>query len=128
VWTRQGEPPDGLVHHSDCGGQYLSIVYTERLGAEGAIIAVGLRGDSYDNAMAESIIGLYKNELIHLRGPWKTVEDVELATLSWVHWWNNKRLLEPIGSIPPVEFEQQWLDQQKVSQTHNDERLPVLVS
>jgi transposase InsO family protein len=78
--------------------------------------------------VAESIIGLYKNELIHLRGPRKTVEDVELATLSWVHWWNNKRLLAPIGSIPPVEFEQQWLDQRKVSQTHNDQRLPVLVS
>jgi putative transposase len=108
--------------------QYLSIVYTERLGAEGAITSVGSRGDSYDNAMAESIIGLYKNELIHLRGPWKTVDDVELATLSWVHWWNTKRLLEPIGHVPPVEFEQHWLDQQQVSQTHNNELLPELVS
>jgi transposase InsO family protein len=128
VWTRQGEPLDGLVHHSDRGSQYLSIVHTERLGAEGAITSVGSRGDSYDNAMAESIIGLYKNELIHLRGPWKTVDDVELATLSWVHWWNTKRLFEPIGSIPPVEFEQRWLDQQPVGQTHNDERLPELVT
>ncbi len=128
VWTRRGERLDGLVHHSDRGCQYLSIVYTERLGAEGVITSVGSRGDSYDNAMAESIIGLYKSELIHPRGPWRTVDDVELATLSWVHWWNTKRLLEPIGSVPPVEFEQQWLDRQAVSQTHNDERLPELVS
>jgi putative transposase len=119
VWTRRGEPLDGLVHHSDRGCQYLSIVYTERLGQAGAITSVGSRGDSYDNAMAESIIGLYKNELIHLRGPWKTVEDVELATLSWVHWWNTKRLLAPIGNIPPIEFEQQWLATQQASQTDN---------
>jgi putative transposase len=91
-------------------GQYLSIVYTERLAAEQAVTSVGSRGDSYDNAMAESIIGLYKNECITLEGPWRTVEDVELATLSWVHWWNNERILEPIGDVPPVELEAAWRD------------------
>jgi putative transposase len=110
IWTRQEENLDGLVHHSDRGVQYLSIRYTERLAAEGAVTSVGSRGDSYDNAMAESIIGLYKAELIYneTQGPWRHVEDVELATLGWVHWWNTKRLLEPIGYVPPVEFEQQW--------------------
>ena len=86
-------------------GQYLSIRYTERLAAEGAVTSVGSRGDSYDNAMAESIIGLYKSELITLRGPWRTVDDVELATLSWVHWWNTTRLHSAIGHLPPDEFE-----------------------
>jgi putative transposase len=105
IWTRQGENLSGLVHHSDRGVQYLSIVYTERLATEQAVTSVGSRGDSYDNAMAESIIGLYKTECITLDGPWRTVEDVELATLSWVHWWNTQRILEPIGDIPPVEFE-----------------------
>ena len=86
-------------------GQYLSIRYTERLAAEGAVTSVGSLGDSYDNAMAESIIGLYKSELITMRGPWRTVDDVELATLSWVHWWNTSRLHSAIGHIPPDEFE-----------------------
>jgi putative transposase len=108
IWTRQTENLEGLVHHSDRGVQYLSIRYTERLAAEGAITSVGSKGDSYDNAMAESIIGLYKSELITMQGPWRTVEDVELATLSWVHWWNTRRLLEPIGDIPPVEYESNW--------------------
>jgi putative transposase len=110
IWTRQAEDLDGLVHHSDRGVQYLCIRYTERLAAEGAIASVGSKGDSYDNAMAESINGLYKNEVIYnpTQGPWRTVEDVELATLSWVHWWNTVRLLEPIGYVPPAEFEQQW--------------------
>ena len=114
IWTRQTEDCeecnnlDGLVHHSDRGVQYLSIRYTERLAAEGAITSVGSKGDSYDNAMAESIIGLYKSELITMQGPWRTIEDVELATLTWVHWWNTKRLLEPIGDIPPVEYETNW--------------------
>jgi transposase InsO family protein len=108
IWTRQAEPLGGLVHHSDRGGQYLSIRYTERLSAEGAVASVGSKGD--DNAMAESINALYKSELIYnpTRGPWRTVEDVELATLGWVHWWNTTRLLEPIGHVPPVEFEQTW--------------------
>ena len=108
IWTRQSESLEGLVHHSDRGVQYLSIRYTERLAVEGAITSVGSRGDSYDNAMAESIIGLYKTELITARGPWRTVADVELATLTWVHWWNTKRLLDPIGHIPPVEYEANW--------------------
>ena len=96
VWTRRGGRLDGLVHHSDRDSQYLSIRYTERLAEAGAITSasVGSRGDSYDNAMAESIIGLYKNGLIHPRGPWKTVEDVELSTLSGVHWWNTQPLSE----------------------------------
>jgi putative transposase len=85
--------------------QYLSIVYTERLAAEQAVTSVGSRGDSYDNAMAESIIGLYKNECITLEGPWRTVEDVELATLGWVHWHNTTRLHGSLGDVPPVEFE-----------------------
>ena len=98
-------PSTGLVHHSDRGVQYLSIRYTERLAAEGAVTSVGSRGDSYDNAMAESIIGLYKSELITMRGPWRSVDDVELATLSWVHWWNTTRLHSAIGHLPPDEFE-----------------------
>jgi putative transposase len=112
IWTREAEDLAGLVHHSDRGVQYLSIRYTERLAEEGAVTSVGSRGDSYDNAMAESIIGLYKAELIYneTQGPWRTVEDVELATLGWVDWWNNRRLLGPIGDIPPVEFEADWRD------------------
>jgi putative transposase len=104
IWSRDANL-QGLVHHSDRGVQYLSIRYTERLAAEGAVASVGSRGDSYDNAMAESIIGLYKSELITMRGPWRSVDDVELATLSWVHWWNTSRLHSAIGDVPPVEFE-----------------------
>ena len=104
IWSRT-ETLEGLVHHSDRGVQYLSIRYTERLAAEGAVTSVGSRGDSYDNAMAESIIGLYKSELITSSGPWRSVDDVELATLSWVHWWNTTRLHSAIGHIPPDEFE-----------------------
>ena len=104
IWSRT-QSLEGLIHHSDRGVQYLSIRYTERLAAEGAVTSVGSRGDSYDNAMAESIIGLYKCELITMRGPWRTVDDVELATLSWVHWWNSTRLHSAIGDVPPDEFE-----------------------
>ena len=104
IWSRH-EPLEGLVHHSDRGVQYLSIVYTERLAAEGAVASVGSRGDSYDNALAESVNGLYKSELIFNRGPWRKVEDVELATLAWVHWWNTTRLHSAIGNVPPAEFE-----------------------
>jgi len=118
VWTRRGERLDGLIHHSDRGSQYLSIRYTERLAEAGAITSVGSRGDSYDNAMAESIIGLYKNELVHPRAPWKTIDDVELATLSWVHWWNTTRLLEPIGHVPPVEAEQHWIAASTANKNH----------
>ncbi len=87
----------GLVHHSDRGSQYLSIRYTERLAEAGIQGSVGTVGDSYDNALAETINGLYKAELIHNEGPWPSVESVELATLGWVDWFNNQRLLEPIG-------------------------------
>ena len=86
-------------------GQYLSIRYTERLAEAGAITSVGSRGDSYDNALAETIIGLYKTELIRRRGPWKGIDEVEYATLEWVDWFNHRRLLEPIGHLPPAEFE-----------------------
>jgi putative transposase len=108
IAERQDESPSGLVHHSDRGSQYLSIRYTERLVEEGIAPSVGSRGDSYDNAMAESIIGLYKTEVIRRRGPWRSLEDVEFATLEWVWWFNHHRLLEPIGHIPPVEKEQEY--------------------
>ncbi len=93
----------GLIHHSDRGSQYLSIKYTERLAEAGIEPSVGSVGDSYDNALAETINGLYKAELIHRRGPWRSFEAVEYATLEWVDWFNNRRLLEPIGNIPPAE-------------------------
>jgi putative transposase len=99
---------DGLIHHSDRGSQYLSIRYTDRLADAGVLASVGSRGDSYDNALAESVIGLFKTEVIRRRGPWRSVEDVEFATLQWVDWFNNRRLLEPIGDIPPVESEQAY--------------------
>jgi transposase InsO family protein len=95
----------GLVHHSDRGVQYVSIKYTERLAAAGIEPSVGSVGDSYDNALAETINGLYKAEVIHRRGPWRSFEAVEFATLEWVDWFNNRRLLAPIGNIPPAEAE-----------------------
>jgi putative transposase len=95
----------GLVHHSDRGSQYVSIHYTERLAQAGIEPSVGSVGDSYDNALAESINGLYKAEVIHRRGPWRSLEAVEFATLEWVDWFNHRRLLEPIGNIPPAEAE-----------------------
>jgi putative transposase len=105
------QPSDGLVHHSDRGSQYVSIKYTERLVEAGIQPSVGSTGDSYDNALAETINGLYKAELIHRRGPWKTPESVELATLQWVHWFNHTRLLLSIGGIPPAEAEANyWRD------------------
>jgi putative transposase len=104
IWRRRGGL-DGLVHHSDRGSQYLSIRYTERLAQARAVTSVGSRGDSYDNALAETIIGLYKTELIRRRGPWKGIDKVEYATLEWVDWFNHRRLLEPIGHLPPAEFE-----------------------
>jgi putative transposase len=101
------ETDDGLIHHRDRGTQYLSIRYTERLAEAGIEPSVGSRGDSYDNAMAESIIGLYKTEVIRRR-PWKSLDDVEFATLTWVAWFNTERLLEPIGYLPPTEYEKQF--------------------
>ncbi len=106
---------NALVHHSDRGSQYLSIRYTERLAEAGIQPSVGSRGDSYDNALAETINGLYKAELIHRRGPWKTRESVELATLQLVHWFNHTRLLTPIGGIPPAEAEANYWRQLAVS-------------
>ncbi|AXB80664.1 IS3 family transposase [Novosphingobium sp. P6W] len=100
----------GLIHHSDRGSQYVSIKYTERLAEAGIEPSVGSVGDSYDNALAETINGLYKAEVIHRRGPWRSFEAVEYATLEWVDWFNNRRLLEPIGNIPPVEAEQRYYD------------------
>ena len=111
LYARQPELSDALIHHSDRGAQYVSIRYTERLGEAGIESSVGSRGDSYDNALAETINGLYKTELIHRRAPWKTMEAVELATLEWVSWFNQHRLLEPIGYIPPAEAEANY-DQQ----------------
>ena len=95
----------GIVHHSDRGVQYVSIKYTERLAEAGLVPSVGSVGDSYDNALAETINGLYKAEVIYRRGPWRTLEAVEYATLEWVDWFNNRRLLEPIGHVPPAEAE-----------------------
>jgi transposase InsO family protein len=96
---------DDLVHHSDRGVQYLSIRYSERLADAGIHASVGTVGDSYDNALAETINGIYKAELIHRKGPWRNVDAVELATLAWVDWFNNRRILAPIGYVPPAEFE-----------------------
>ena len=98
----------GLVHHSDRGSQYVSIRYSERLAEAGIEPSVGSVGDSYDNALAETINGLYKAEVIHRRGPWRNFEAVEFATLEWVDWFNNRRLLEPIGNIPPAEAEERY--------------------
>jgi putative transposase len=111
LYDRQPEQTDGLVHHSDRGSQYVSIRYTERLAEAGIEPSVGSRGDSYDNALAETINGLYKAEVIHHRGPWKTKASVELATLEWVSWFNHHRLLAPIGYIPPAEAEENYYRQ-----------------
>jgi len=107
IWdrTRDGANLDGLVHHSDRGVQYLAIRYTERLAANGVVNSVGSKGDSYDNAMAESIFGLYKTELVRNKGPWRGLDDLELATLEWVDWFNHRRLFHELGRIPPAEFE-----------------------
>src|SRR5262245_1304748 len=106
LYDRQLDGTERLVHHGDRGVQYLSIRYTERLAAAGIEPSVGSTGDSYDNALAESVIGLYKTEEIYRRGPWKGVEDVEFATLEWVAWYNTRRLLEPLGYVSPDEFEE----------------------
>ena len=101
----------GLVHHSDRGSQYVSIRYTERLAAAGIEPSVGSVGDSYDNALAESVIGLFKTEVIRRRGPWRNMDAVEFATLEWVDWFNKRRLLEPVGNIPPAEAEARYYEQ-----------------
>jgi len=111
LYARRPVGPDRLVHHSDRGVQYLSIRYTERLAEAGLEPSVGSVGDSYDNALAETINGLYKAEVIHRRPSWRTREEVEWATLNWVDWFNNRRLLEPIGNIPPAEAEANYYSQ-----------------
>jgi putative transposase len=114
VWdrARTGDTGlDGLVHHSDRGVQYLSIRYTERLAENGVVASVGSRGDSYDNALAESIIGLYKTELVRNRGPWRGLDDLEYATLEWVDWFNHRRLFHELGRIPPAEYEDHYYRQ-----------------
>jgi putative transposase len=108
IHERKPSHRGGLVHHSDRGSQYLSIKYTERLAEAGIEPSVGSIGDSYDNALAETINGLYKAEVIHRRGPWRSFEAVEFATLEWVDWFNHRRLLEPIGNIPPAQAEQNY--------------------
>ena len=105
---RRPASPGGLVHHSDRGTQYVSIKYTERLAEAGIEPSFGSVGNSYDNALAETSNGLYKAEVVHRRGPWRTFEAVEFATLEWVDWFNNRRLLEPIGFIPPAEAEERY--------------------
>jgi transposase InsO family protein len=106
LYDRETDEP--LVHHSDRGVQYVSIRYTERLADAGIEPSVGSRGDSYDNALAETVIGLYKTEVIYHDGPWRGLEHVELSTLEWVSWFNTVRLLEPLGYLPPAEFEAQY--------------------
>lgn len=105
MWARRGESLSGLIHHSDRGGQYLAIRYTERLAEAGAVTSVGSRGDSYDNALAESFHGLFKAECIRKDGPWRGLDDVEYATLDYVDWFNYHRLHGEIGMVPPAEFE-----------------------
>jgi transposase InsO family protein len=112
-------PADDLVHHSDRGVQYLSIRYTERLAEAGIERSVGSIGDSYDNALAETVIGLYKTEVIRRRGPWRNIDAVEYATLEWVDWFNSRRLLGPLGYVPPSEFEEAY---------HRSQETPAMVA
>jgi transposase InsO family protein len=111
IYDRRGASVEDLVHHSDRGSQYLSMRYTERLTEASIEPSVGSRGDSYDNALAESIIGLFKTEVIQRKGPWRHLDGVEFATLEWVDWFNHRRLLEPIGYVPPAEFEASYYHQ-----------------
>jgi transposase InsO family protein len=114
LYDRPFSDGDRLVHHSDRGVQYLSIRYTERLAEAGIEPSVGSKGDSYDNALAETVIGLFKTEVIRRRGPWRGLEDVEFAVLEWVSWYNNRRLLGPIGYVPPVEHEEAYYRHQPI--------------
>jgi transposase InsO family protein len=111
LWQRKPIRNNGLIHHSDRGSQYLSITYTERLAEAGIDPSVGTVGDSYDNALAESVIGLFKTEVIKQLGPWKTMRDVEWETMHWINWYNTNRLLSSIGYIPPAEAERRHLEQ-----------------
>ncbi len=111
IYDRRGAGVEDLVHHSDGGTQYLSMRYTDRLAEAGIEPSVGSRGDSYDNALAESVIGLFKTEVIQRKGPWRHLEAVEFATLTWVDWFNTRRLLEPIRYVPPAEYEARYYEQ-----------------
>ena len=115
IYDRCDDDTGDLVHHSDRGTQYLSIRYTERLADAGIELSVGSRGDAYDNALAETVIGLFKTEVIRRHGPWRSLEAVEFATLEWVDWFNNRRLLEPIGYLPPAEYEARYYQQAAVA-------------
>ena len=115
IYARGGATPAGLVHHSDQGTQYLSMRYTDRLADAGIAPSVGSRGDAYDNALAESVIGPFKTEVIQRLGPWRHLDNVEWATLTWVDWFNTRRLLEPIGYVPPAEYEAQYYEQAAVA-------------
>ena len=115
IYDRCDTDTGDLVHHSDRGTQYLSIRYTERLADAGIELSVGGRGDAYDNALAETVIGLFKTEVIRRRGPWRSLEAVEFATLEWVDWFNHRRLLEPIGYVPPAEYEARYYEQAAVA-------------
>jgi putative transposase len=115
IWRRQRQDLTGLIHHSDRGVQYLCIRYTERLAETGAVCSVGSRGDSYDNALAESVNGLYKAEVIHRRS-WRSLEQVELATAEWVDWWNHRRLHSAINDLPPAEYEARSYHQHEAAQ------------
>lgn len=115
IYERCDADTGDLVHHSDRGSQYLAIRYTERLADAGIEPSVGSRGDAYDNALAETVIGLFKLEVIRRQGPWRSLEAVEFATLTWVDWFNHRRLLEPIGYMPPAEFETRYYQQAAVA-------------
>jgi transposase InsO family protein len=115
IYARGGRLPAGLVHHSDHGSQYLSMRYTDRLADAGIAPSVGSRGDAFDNALAESVIGLFKTKVIQRLGPWRNLDGVEIATLTWVDWFNTRRLLEPIGYVPPAEFEAQYYESAAVA-------------
>jgi len=115
IYERCGDDVGDLIHHSDRGCQYLAMRYTDRLADAGIEPSVGSRGDAYDNALAESVIGLFKTEVIRLKGPWRHLEAVEFATLDWVDWFNHRRLLEPIGDVPPAEYEARYYAQAAVA-------------
>jgi putative transposase len=115
IYARCGDGLGDLVHHSDRGSQYLAMRYTDRLAEAGIEPSVGSRGDAYDNALAESVIGLFKTEVIRRQGPWRHLEAVEFATLSWVDWFNHRRLLEPLGDMPPAEYEARYYDEAAVA-------------
>jgi putative transposase len=115
LWRRRARRLDGLVHHSDRGVQYLAVRYTDRLAEAGVVASVGSKGDSYDNALAESFHGLYKAELIHHCGPWRGLQDVEYATLEYVDWFNQRRLHGELGMVPPAEFETAYYERAAVA-------------